>query len=181
MNKIYIFYALIEEGKNKQLNLNGPFIHYRPAKGEQLEEEDYLFDKESYIEEKKYLSRLLRQKSPAKISIFHYYDATGVEKITIKCDSCGQTHTVGTDRCGSTLICSTCESKRQRKIKMNEEKEARKSGRLEEVGSPKQLVIPSLKDVSEKTRQRAMFEAEDYFENKFQQMSNNYAICNRKR
>ena len=180
MSKIFIFYALIEEGKGKQLSLNGPFIHYKPTEdSSQLPEENYLFDKEDYNSEKRFLSRMLRQKSPAKISIFHYYDLSVDSSFNVKCSTCGMTYTVGIDKCGGSIICGACETKRLNKIERYEKSGDKKS--LEKVGEKVLIKIPTLEEVGEKVRQRAMFEAEDYFENKFEQMKNNYAVCNRKR
>lgn len=152
MPKIFIFYSLVSEEKNKQLKLHGPYIHYK-VNPDNSDEPIYLFDKDDYIRERKYLSKFLREKSPGKVAVFHFVGCHNDKHITVICE-CGWRANADVELSGKQISCSSC-------------------GRI--------LDIPAMNSLFESTRRKAMVTAEEHFEKKFENMKSNYQICMRKK
>lgn len=72
MTQIFIFYAMISELiKEQEIKLHGPFIHFKISEDHKNK---YLFQQDEFNEEKRYLSKYLREKSSDKIPTFHKID-----------------------------------------------------------------------------------------------------------
>lgn len=148
---IYIFYILVSEEKNRTLKMQGPFIHRKPKEKESDEKLKFIFKKNEYDKEKRFLSKWLREREPNKTSLFHSIEASDLDVASIKC-GCG--NTFNTRLIKGEVRCPTCSEL---------------------------ITIPSRDHVLDERRQSAMFKAYDYFEKKFSRMEANYKICMRKR
>jgi len=143
-----IFYSLISEEKNKKLKLHGPFIHYKvDDRGDYI----YLFEKENYMKEKQYLSKILREKSALKVPIYHFVGCEH-DPVNCVCDKCENRFQVNVDRAGSVVVCNSCSN---------------------------EFEAPNISKTFETIRRQAMFDAEEFFEKKFDNLKENYAICMR--
>lgn len=145
---IYIFYALISEEKSNGLKIHGPFIHSKPHCDD---ESAYIFDKSEYKEERKFLSKFLREKHQNRLSIFHYISLSSASKISVSCDCGFKTH-LPEDYVKNNWLCPSCGNDN---------------------------VIENFAELKIRARRMSMLDAQEYFEKKFEQMEENFAICNR--
>jgi len=147
---IYIFYALISEDKNDGLKIQGPYIHSRPNPGEDVDEELFVFDDDQFKEERKFLSKYLRERNPDKLSIFHKVPINFTHA-NLSCQ-CGYRIPVPDKFYKDKWSCPNC-------------------GTINK--------IDNYEDLNFMARKLGMTEAHDYFEKKYDQMFENYTICNR--
>lgn len=145
---IYIFYALISEDKTEGVKMHGPYIHSKPnANGN---DDKYIFDKEDWNDERRFLSKFLREKYPQRLPILHYITMPYF-KAGVTCDDCGFKIQLPPDFKGSHWRCNACSS-------------------INEINNYDSLKVGE--------RQRCMVEAQDFFDKRFEQMAENYNICN---
>jgi len=86
IHKIFIFYSMISEEKNKSLKLLGPYIHKKPD--EIANGDPYIFEVSIFKSEQQYLSNMLREKYPYKYPIYHSINIDKFDKF-IRC-TCGK-------------------------------------------------------------------------------------------
>lgn len=151
--EIYIFYILVSEEKNKKLKMQGPFIHRKPEEKEPDEKRRFIFKKEDYFEEKRFLSKWLRERKPNMTSLFHYINAESLDEVNVEC-KCGNNFNNKAKENEIKYKCSVCD---------------------------RIISVPDIKTVLDNRQQSAMLKAYEFFEDKFQQMEQNYKICMRKR
>lgn len=151
MKLIYIFYTLIVEDKSKELKMHGPFIHHKPE-SDKIGWPAYVFNKDDFNEERKFLSKFLRTKNPSKISTFHHIEIDEPE-IEFKC-KCGHQMNLHITECGNDFVCSSCNTNDS---------------------------LDELIEIGFSAKESALLQAYEHFEKHFKRMEENYKICNRKR
>lgn len=150
---IYICYALVSEDKNSTLKMQGPYIHSKPEQcGYNNKEELFIFEDSDFKKERKFLSKFLREKHPDKLSIFHKVMVDSVSGLSLTCSNCSTKVTLPRGFNDSTWVCPTCNA-------INE--------------------IKNFLELNLEIRQRGMMKAQEYFDRRFDQMNENYSICNR--
>lgn len=153
---IYICYALITEEKNNLLKMQGPYIHSRPKQSCEYEDEEelFVFEDNEFSKERRFLSRFLREKHPDKLSIFHKVAVDSVSNIGITCRNCSAKTLLPDGFHKPKWCCPNCDT-------INE--------------------IENFSELNLKIRQCGMMNAQEFFDKRFNQMHENYTICNRTR
>jgi hypothetical protein len=146
----FIFYALISEEKDKHLKISGPFFYHK-IDIDHIDKKIFLFDKSQFKSEKGYLSKILREKNPSKISVFYTYTLDNPNLIILKCQ-CDKILNINLNLAGQVYEC-TCGLK---------------------------IDVPNSEKLIDDVKTKAMLAAEKYFKQKFEQMSDNYRVCTRK-
>lgn len=151
-DNIFIFYALISEEKNKVIKMQGPYIHRKPDEKEDDSDLKYVFNKDEFNDERKFLTKWLRERNPDKTSLFFFTDANDLHIANTNCNNCGNSFNVDINRI--KVKCPTCSSV---------------------------IELPTRSKEMDKKRQSAMVKAFDYFDKKYEIIKTNYRICTRKR
>lgn len=150
MTPIYIFYALISEEKSEGIKMHGPYIHSRPNITEEENDAVYIFDENDYNSERKFLSKFLRTRYPHRLPIFNFIKIPKSQAL-VTCD-CGFKTSLPPDFISKDWSCKICN------------------------------VVNEIKDydqLKKKERQACMIDAQESFEKKFNQMQENFDICNK--
>jgi len=153
---IYIFYSLVSEDKTEGLKMKGPYIHSKPDgfdQSNESEEELYVFNKEQFAEERKFLSKYLRERSPDKLSIFYMVPVSSVSQVNLTCE-CGYKTPLPDGYYKQEWYCPSC-------------------GNINKINNHEELNF--------KSRKLGMMAAQDYFEKRYDQMLENFTICSRTR
>lgn len=178
MEEILIFYSMISDSvKDKEIKLHGPFIHF---KINESNINQYVFKKDKFDAERKYLSKYLREKSPDKIPMFWFAEIENIKKnmndeIDLKKDINKYISFVEVNNLNESF------NKYKSDNGLDDDVKTYVSF-VQQIGMSKQFMDYFVAESKfEKIKNNAFILAGMHFEEKFKVMSENYSICSRKK
>lgn len=148
---ISIFYSLISEDKVDGVQTLKMHGPFIHSRPHE-DSASFVFELDDFKSERRFLSKFLRERYSNRISIFHYLPVDD-SLISLSCSSCNEQQSF-TELYGPKWVCSSCNADNE---------------------------VDNYDDINLRARQSGMMEAQVYFEKKFEQMNENYTICNRVR